>query len=170
MPVAGHGITDHGNLFGAIKFYDLCIKKGIKPIIGCECYVAVGSRFNKEYKSGEESNHHIILLAKDEEGYRNLVKLVSMGHLEGFYYRPRIDKEILAQYSKGIIASSACLRGEVASCILSGNIDKAYKAADNFLQMFGRGNFYIEIMENSMDDQTKANKVLIKLAKESISR
>jgi len=118
-------ITDHGNLYGAIKFYSLCMKSGIKPIIGCECYVAVGSRFNKEHKIGEDSNHHIILLAKDEEGYRNLVRLVSMGHLEGFYYRPRIDKELLAQHSKGIIASSACLKGEISSCILSGNIDKA---------------------------------------------
>ena len=159
-------ITDHGNLYGAIKFYSLCVKNGIKPIIGCECYVAIGSRFNKEYKSGEESNHHIILLAKDEEGYRNLVRIVSMGHLEGFYYRPRIDKELLAQYSKGLIASSACLKGEIASCILSGNVDKAYKVADDYLQLFGRGNFYIEIMENGMDDQNKANKALVKLAKE----
>jgi len=159
-------ITDHGNLYGAIKFYSLCMKSGIKPIIGCECYVAVGSRFNKEHKIGEDSNHHIILLAKDEEGYRNLVRLVSMGHLEGFYYRPRIDKELLAQHSKGIIASSACLKGEISSCILSGNIDKAYKVADDYLQLFGRGNFYIEIMENGMEDQNKANKVLVKLAKD----
>ncbi|MCM8774299.1 MAG: PHP domain-containing protein, partial [Candidatus Omnitrophica bacterium] len=99
----GLAITDHGNLFGAIKFYSQCISKGIKPIIGCEVYVAPESRFKKDYKQSEDSNYHLILLAKDEEGYRNLLKLTSFGYLEGFYYKPRIDKELLSLYNKGLI-------------------------------------------------------------------
>ena len=159
-------ITDHGNLFGAIKFYNLCIKKGIKPIIGCEVYVAPGSRFQKEYRSGEDSNYHLILLAKDWEGYKNLMKLVSLGHLEGFYYKPRVDKEILAQYSKGLIATSACLKGEVASLVLADRVSQAYKAADHYQNIFGAGNFYLEVMENGLEEQKKVNKALLKMSSE----
>ncbi|MFH1503986.1 MAG: DNA polymerase III subunit alpha, partial [Candidatus Omnitrophota bacterium] len=159
-------ITDHGNLFGAIRFYNLCVQKGIKPIIGCEAYVAPDSRFNKEYKPGLDSNYHLILLAKDQQGYNNLIKLVSLAYLEGFYYKPRVDKEILRQYSKGILASSACLKGEIASYIISGNTDKAYKIADEYLNIFGKGNFYLEIMENGLEEQKKLNKALIKMSKD----
>ncbi|MCP4652238.1 MAG: DNA polymerase III subunit alpha [Candidatus Omnitrophica bacterium] len=159
-------ITDHGNIFGAIKFYSLCVKKGIKPIIGCECYMASASRFNKEFRSNEDTNYHIVLLAKDEEGYHNLIKLVSLGHTEGFYYKPRIDKEILTKYSKGLIGLSACLKGEVSSLILSGSIDRAQKAADQYLNIFGKGNFYLEIMENALDEQKIVNKQLLKISKD----
>jgi len=159
-------MTDHGNLFGAIKFYNLCIKRGVKPIIGSEVYVAAGSRFDKDYKPGLDSNYHLILLAKDEEGYTNLVKLVSLAHLEGFYYKPRVDRELLSQYSKGLIASSACLKGEIASCILSDNLPKAYKCADEYLNIFGKGNFYLEVMENGLPEQKKVNSNLIKISKE----
>jgi len=159
-------MTDHGNLFGAIKFYNLCVKRGIKPIIGCEVYVAAGSRFDKNYKPGLDSNFHLILLAKDEQGYSNLVRLVSLAHLEGFYYKPRVDREVLSQYSKGLIASSACLKGEVPSYILSGDIPKAYKCADEYLNIFGKGNFYLEIMENGLSEQKTINSNLIKIGKE----
>src|SRR3989344_3933508 len=106
-------ITDHGNMFGAIEFYTEAMKNGIKPIIGCEIYVAPGSRFDKSSQGIQEASYHLILLAKDETGYRNLMKLVSLGYLEGFYYRPRVDKELLSQYSEGLIAQSACLHGEI---------------------------------------------------------
>lgn len=159
-------ITDHGNLFGAIKFYSLCMKKGIKPIIGCEVYVAPDSRLKKEYKANEDSNFHLILLAKDLEGYGNLIKLVSLGHLEGFYYKPRIDKELLYKYNKGLIGLSACLKGEIASMIARGDVEKAFKTADEYLNIFGRGNFYLEIMENNLPEQKKVNLQLLKIAKD----
>ncbi|MFH1768147.1 MAG: DNA polymerase III subunit alpha [Candidatus Omnitrophota bacterium] len=159
-------ITDHGNLFGAIKFYNLCLKRGVKPIIGCEVYVAPQSRFKKEYKQSEESNYHLILLAKDEQGYRNLLRLVSLGHLEGFYYKPRIDRELLIQYNQGLIATSACLKGEIASSIVSGNLNQAYKQADDYLNIFGKGNFYVEIMENGIKEQAVVNKNLLKIGKD----
>jgi len=159
-------MTDHGNIFGAIHFYNLCLKKGIKPIIGCEVYVAPKSRFDKEYKTGEDTNYHLLLLAKNEEGYANLVRVVSLAHLEGFYYKPRVDKEILSKYNKGLIASSACLKGEIPSCILAEQVPKAYKMADEYLNIFGKGNFYLEIMENGLSDQKKVNKELIKISKD----
>ena len=159
-------ITDHGNIFGAIKFYNLCVKHGIKPIIGCEVYVASGSRLQKDYASGSDSNYHLILLAKDEQGYSNLIKLISLAHLEGFYYKPRVDREILSKHSKGLIASSACLKGEIPSFILSGEINKAYKLADDYLNIFGKGNFYLEVMENGLEEQKKVNTNLFKIAKD----
>ena len=158
-------MTDHGNIFGAIKFYSLCVKKGIKPIIGCEVYVTGGSRFDKDYKSKGDSNFHLILLAKDEQGYFNLIKLVSLAHLEGFYYKPRVDKELLRECHKGLIASSACLKGEIPSAILSGNINGAYKLADDYLNIFGKGNFYLEVMENGLSEQKEVNTQLIKISK-----
>lgn len=159
-------ITDHGNLFGAIKFYTQCMNRGIKPIIGCEVYVAPESRFKKDYKSGIDSNFHLILLAKDEEGYRNLIKLVSLGNLEGFYYKPRIDKELLCVHSKGLLGLSACLKGEIASCIISDNVKDAYKIADDYQQIFGKGNFYLELMENGLAEQKKVNTNLLKISKD----
>ncbi len=159
-------MTDHGNLYGVIKFYNLCMARGIKPIIGCEVYVASGSRFDKEYKSGEETNYHLLLLAKDEEGYSNLIKLVSLAHTEGFYYRPRVDKELLRTYSKGLIASSACIKGEIPSCIIADKVNQAYKLADDYLHTFGPGNFYLELMENGLSEQKKANSCLLKISKD----
>ena len=159
-------ITDHGNIFGAIKFYNLCMKNGIKPIIGCEVYLTSGSRFDKEFKPNGDSNHHLILLAKDQQGYSNLIKLVSLANLEGFYYKPRVDKELLSEYSKGLIASSACLKGEIPSAIISGNMSKATKLADQYQNIFGKGNFYLEVMENGLDEQRVVNTQLIKISKD----
>lgn len=157
-------ITDHGNMFGAIRFYELCMERGIKPIIGCEVYVAPESRFKKDYRQGEDSNYHLILLAKDDEGYKNLIKLISLANVEGFYYKPRVDKELLSVHSKGLIATSACLKGEIPTLILSNNIDKAYKMSDELLNIFGQGNFYLEIMDNSLEEQRKVNAQLLKIS------
>ncbi len=159
-------ITDHGNMFGAIKFYNLCVKKGIKPILGCEVYLASGSRFNKDNRAAKEQNYHLVLLAKNDTGYKNLIKLVSLAYLEGFYYKPRLDKELLRKHNRGLIASSACLKGEIASLILAGDIPGAYKAADEYLNMFGEGNFYLEIMQNGLAEQNKVNPHLIRISKE----
>lgn len=158
-------MTDHGNIFGAIDFYQTCVKNGVKPIIGCEAYIAPASRLDKTSAQGKGGASHLVLYAKDEKGYRNLLKLVSSGYLEGFYYRPRMDKEILSKYSEGLMASSACLRGEVAWNIRQGNYNTALKAADEYTQIFGKGNFYIEIMENQLPEQKLANEGLMKIAK-----
>lgn len=158
------GMTDHGNLFGAITFYETAKKYGVKPIIGCEAYLAPLSRFDRSPQQGGAS--HLVLFAKDLTGYKNLMKLVSAGYLEGFYYRPRMDKEILAQHSEGLLCTSACLRGEVAYNLMNGKYDAALKAAYDFSQIFGKGNFYIELMEHGLPDQKPVNEGLMKIAKE----
>ncbi|RKY39011.1 MAG: DNA polymerase III subunit alpha, partial [Candidatus Omnitrophota bacterium] len=159
-------ITDHGNLFGAIKFYQLCLDKGIKPIIGCEVYIAKPSRFTKNYKNSEESAFHLLLLAKDKRGYQNLIKLVSLANLEGFYYKPRVDMELLEKYHDGLIALSACLKGEIPYFVLKGEVNTAYKLADTYQEVFGRGNFYLEIMDNDLKEQHKVNKYLLKISQD----
>jgi len=121
------GLTDHGTMYGAIEFYQKCRQAGIKPIIGIEAYLAPNSRFDKNTKSDEHNYYHLLLLAKNNEGYKNLIKLTSIAHLEGFYYKPRIDWEILKKYSQGLIASTACLGGEIPRLILSGKLAKAEK-------------------------------------------
>ncbi len=118
-------ITDHGNMYGAVDFYQQAYKAGIKPIIGCELYVAPKSRFDKTSEGPGETARHLIVLAKNLQGYRNLIKLTSSGFLEGFYYRPRVDKELLTKHSEGLIATSACLHGEVADWILKGDLERA---------------------------------------------
>ncbi|MDD5109177.1 MAG: DNA polymerase III subunit alpha [Candidatus Omnitrophica bacterium] len=158
-------ITDHGNMFGAIEFYIEAQKAGIKPIIGCEVYVAPKSRLDKG-GGIEDAANHLILLARNEEGYHNLMKLVSIGYLEGFYYRPRIDKEVLSLHSQGLIASSACLKGEIASLILQKRFNDALKTADTYQNIFGKGNFYLEIQGNSIPEQQIANQGLLKISKE----
>jgi DNA polymerase-3 subunit alpha len=156
-------MTDHGNLYGAIDFYKHAYKYGIKPIIGCELYVAPKSRFDKtSYASGETANH-LVVLARNMQGYRNLMKLSTAGFLDGFYYRPRIDKEILTQYSEGLIGMSACLHGEISSHLLQGNSEEALRIAKQYRDIFGEGNFFIEIMENGLPEQKKANQGLIEL-------
>jgi len=160
------GMTDHGNMFGAVDFYQTAVKYGVKPIIGCEAYIAPKSRLDKTSPEGKSGSSHLVLFAKDEQGYRNLLKLVSLGYLEGFYYRPRMDKEMLAKYGQGLLATSACLRGEVAWNLREGNYAKAMKSADEFVQIFGKGNFYLELMENNIPDQKGVNEGLIKLSKE----
>ena len=158
-------ITDHGNMFGAIEFYLEAQKAGIKPIIGCEVYVAPQSRFEKKTGTGiEDAANHLILLARDEEGYHNLMKLVSISYLEGFYYRPRIDKEVLAQHAAGLIASSACLKGEIACLIVEKRFNDALKAADNYQNIMGKGNFYLEIQGNSIPEQKIVNEGLAKIS------
>jgi len=151
-------MTDHGNMFGAIDFYQKAYKSGIKPIIGCELYVASGSRFDRN-----EGTRHLVVLAKNTHGYRNLMKLTSAGYLEGFYYKPRVDKELLALHSEGLICMSACLNGEIPHLLLNGNMDAAQRAAGEYRDMFGEGNFYLEIMENGLDEQKQVNKQLIEI-------
>lgn len=158
-------ITDHGNMFGAIEFYQQAMAKGIKPIIGCEMYVAPDSRFEKSSHGIQEAAFHIVLLAKDEKGYKNLMKLVSIGYLEGFYYRPRIDKEVLQQHSKGLIGLTACLHGEASHLIESGQLEQAKRVAGEFNDIFGKGNFYFELMDNGIPEQRKVNKELINMSK-----
>ncbi len=155
-------MTDHGNMFGTIEFYQKAYKHGIKPIIGCELYVARESRF---IKKAQDANH-LIVLVKNMTGYRNLMKLTSAGYLEGFYYRPRIDKKLLSENSEGLIGMSACLHGEVPQFLLNGDRKSAKKAAEEYLAIFGEGNFYLEIMENGLPEQGKVNKELIAMGKE----
>ncbi|MBE5821513.1 MAG: DNA polymerase III subunit alpha [Clostridiales bacterium] len=158
-------ITDHGVMYGAIDFYKECKKNDIKPIIGCEVYVAPRSRFHKE--AGVDGGYsHLILLAKNNEGYKNLIKLVSLSFTEGYYYKPRIDKEILRKYSKGLICTSACLAGELSANILNNNYDRAKEIALEYIDMFGKEDFYIELQHNGIKEQVLANQGLIKLANE----
>ncbi len=162
-------VTDHGNLFGALDFYLKATKAGIKPIIGCEMYVAPGSRLEKTANVGhyDESFYHLILLSRDKQGYKNLVKLVTAAYLEGFYYKPRIDKQILRQYSQGLIGMSACLSGEVPKLLLQGRYDDAKKAALEYEEILGKGNFYFELQDNGIPEQEQANRDLIRLSKDT---
>jgi len=159
-------LTDHGNMYGAMEFYQECLKQEIKPIIGCEAYLAPGSRFDKDPKN---RYHHLILLAENYDGYRNLMKLVSLAYIEGFYYKPRIDKELLRQYSKNIIASSACFGGEIAKIIRKeNNFAKAKKIALEYEEIFGKGNFYLEMMDlPALEGQTDLNEELAKISRET---
>ncbi|MDA8241775.1 MAG: DNA polymerase III subunit alpha [Nitrospiraceae bacterium] len=160
-------MTDHGNLFGAVEFYKQATKAGIKPIIGCEVYVAPGTRTDRGGTEGkEEASFHLILLARDNAGYRNLVTLVTKAYLEGFYYKPRIDMDLLEQYSGGLIGLSACLKGEIPYCLQRGMVDRARERALQFKHILGPENFYIEIQENGLPEQTEANIKLVELARE----
>ncbi len=159
-------LSDHGNLFGAIEFYQECRKVNVKPIIGCEVYLAPGSRFDRKANSAKEAATHFLLLAKDEEGYRNLVKLVSMAHLEGQYYKPRIDKEILRQHARGLIGTSACLAGEVARHIVAGRVKEAERSIDEFKSMFDPGDFYLEIADHGVPQQKTLIPELLKYGRQ----
>jgi DNA polymerase-3 subunit alpha len=161
-------ITDHGAMHGAIEFYQAARAKGIKPIIGCEVYVAPGSRLEKKSGGGgtRDVYHHLGLLAKDEAGYKNLIKLTTAAHLEGYYYKPRIDKEILAAHSEGLIAMSGCLASEIPDWIMKDQLDKARDAVDFFKQTLGAENFFLELQNHGIPEQTKVNSHLIKWAKE----
>ncbi len=166
MKMPACAMTDHGNMFGAIEFYQTCMQNGVKPIIGCEVYVAPNSRFDKTIYSGGETSNHLILLAKDETGYRNLMKLVSSGYLEGFYYKPRIDKDILAQHSEGLMALSSCLKSEFSSLALDNKTDKIKRLAGQYQEIMGKDNFYFELQDNDIPEQKKVSTVLVKLGKE----
>lgn len=160
-------ITDHGNLFGAIEFYSQATKAGIKPIIGCEVYVAPQSRFDKGNTAEvDEASFHFILLAKDRTGYQNLLLLVSKAYTEGFYYKPRIDMELLKQYSHGLIGLSSCLKGEIPYYLQKGMLDKARDKALEYKHILGPENFYIEIQDNGLPEQKKVNRLLIELARQ----
>lgn len=160
-------ITDHGAMYGVIDFYKAAKAEGIKPIIGCEIYVTTGSRFQKEARQGENRYYHLVLLAENDTGYHNLIKIVSRGFTEGFYYKPRVDYEVLERYHEGIIALSACLAGEVASYICEDDYDKAKAAALRMQDIFGEGNFFLEMQDHGISEQTKVNTALLKMAKET---
>lgn len=159
-------ITDHGVMYGVVEFFQKCKQAGIKPIIGMEAYLAPGSRFDKILRS-DEKNYHLLLLAKNNEGYKNLIKLTAIAHLEGFYYKPRVDWEILQKYHNGLIACTACLTGEIPKLILSGKLDKAKKRILEYNCLFGQGNFYLELMDHpELEDYEKVNQQLIKFSRE----
>jgi len=157
-------ITDHGNLFGAIEFYEKAVALGIKPIIGCETYIAPQSRFDKKSASIKEASFHLPILSCHLEGYRNLMALSSAGYLQGFYYRPRIDKEILAKHHGGLIGFSGCLRGEIPQAILQDDEAWAKRAAGEYAELFGKGHFYLELQWHHLEDQLKVNRGLVRLA------
>src|SRR4051812_7597896 len=160
-------ITDHGVLYGAIDFYQAAREKGIKPIIGCEVYVAPGSRLDKKASSGgRDVYNHLVLLAKDEIGYKNLIKLATAAHIEGYYYKPRIDKELLAAHKEGLIALSGCLASEIPESIQRDQLTRARDAIDWFKQTLGPENFYLELQNHNIPEQAKVNQHLIPWAKE----
>ena len=160
-------VTDHGVLYGAVDFYQAAREKGLKPIIGCEVYVAPGSRLEKKAGSGgRDVYNHLVLLAKDEVGYRNLIKLATAAHLEGYYYKPRVDKELLAAHHEGLIALSGCLASEIPESILRDQLPKARSAIDWFKQTFGPDNFYLELQNHGIAEQAKVNRHLIPWAAE----
>jgi DNA polymerase-3 subunit alpha len=163
-------ITDHGNMFGAVEFYDAMKAEGVKPIIGCEMYVAYGSRFDKagveDQSADAGSNNHLIVLASNDAGYKNLVKLVSRAYTEGFYYKPRIDKELLREHRDGLIVLSSCLKGEVSQALAADNYDKARKAALEFKEILGADNFFLEMQDHGIPDQRKILTGLHRLADE----
>jgi len=158
-------LTDHGNMFGAVSFYQTAYRHGIKPIIGCESYVAPGSRFDKTGHGTGETARHLILLAKNLQGYRNLMKLTTAAYLEGFYYRPRIDKALLAEHHEGLIALSACLHGEIPNLLLRGEMEAAERVASQYRELFGEGNFFLEVMENGIPEQKTVNQGLLELGR-----
>ncbi|GJL77888.1 MAG: DNA-directed DNA polymerase [Nitrospinaceae bacterium] len=159
-------MTDHGNMFGAVEFYNGAKRHGLKPIVGCEVYVAPGSRLEKSDKHQlRDASYHLILLAQNDKGYKNLLRLVTQGYLEGFYYKPRIDKELLAEYSEGLIALSSCGRGEVAHNVNKEDIPRAMEAASQYRDIMGENNFFLELQYHKMEYQEKINKELIQIGK-----
>ncbi len=161
-------LTDHGVLYGAVEFFIKAKAKGIKPIIGCEMYVAPGGLQSKNNTTIDKTRNHLILLVRNEVGYKNLMKLISIAHLEGFYYKPRIDRETLKKYSEGLIGSSACTEGEIPSTVINGKYDEAKKLAEEYENIFGKGNFFLELQDHpKYKNQQIANEGLIKISKET---
>jgi DNA polymerase-3 subunit alpha len=161
-------MTDHGNMFGAITFYNTMKSRGVKPIIGCETYITKGSRKDRAASApGEKANFHLILLAKDLEGYRNLVRLTSKAYTEGFYYKPRIDKQLLAEHSKGLIALSSCLSGVPSAALAREDFEGASSAALEFQEIMGKGNYFLEIQEHGLDAQQRIRKSLVELSRKT---
>ena len=160
-------ITDHGVMYGVIDFYKEAKKAGIKPILGCEVYVAPNSRFDREVTGGDDRYYHLVLLAENNIGYANLMKIVSKGFVEGYYYKPRVDKEVLREYHEGIIALSACLAGEVSRYLMKGLYEEAKKAALDYEEIFGKGNYFLELQDHGIPEQTLVNQRLIQLSEET---
>jgi len=165
LGLAGIAITDHGGLYGVVPFYKACQRRGVKPVIGCEVYVAARSRFDREAKTDAERGH-LVLLAEDDTGYHNLMALVTDSHIEGFYYKPRVDRELLARYHQGLIAMSACLQGELGALILQGREEEARRLAGEYAELFGRGGFFLELQDHGIAGQAKLNAEMVKLSGE----
>src|SRR4030042_2621933 len=158
-------LTDHGVLYGAIEFYKKAKEKGIKPIFGSEIYLASG-RMQDKRPNIDDKRYHLVLLVKNDRGYKNLVKLITRAHLEGFYYKPRVDEEILKEHSQGLIALSACLRGRIPQLILSKKIKEAEETCLKYQEIFGKGNFYLELQHHpNLPEQKKVNQALISFSK-----
>lgn len=160
-------ITDHGVMYGVIDFYRAAREVGIKPIIGCEVYVTAGSRFDRETTNGEDRYYHLVLLAENNQGYQNLMKIVSKGFVDGFYYKPRVDYEVLETYHEGIIALSACLAGEVQRYIERGMYEQGKNAALRYQQIFGEGNFFLELQDHGIPAQHTVNQGLMRMSRET---
>ncbi|MDD6742682.1 MAG: DNA polymerase III subunit alpha [Roseburia porci] len=160
-------ITDHGVMYGVIDFYKECKNQGINPIIGCEIYVAPNSRFDRETNSGEDRYYHMVLLAENNIGYQNLIKIVSIGFTEGYYYRPRVDVETLEKYHEGIIALSACLAGEIPRYLVRGFYEEARETALKYERIFGKGNFFLELQDHGIPDQKTVNAQLLRMSEET---
>src|SRR5918996_5756318 len=164
MPAVG--LTDHGAMFGAIDFYRAARRAGVKPILGVEAYVAPRSRFDRTPGENDENYRHLTILARNETGYRNLLRLTTDAHLEGFYHRPRIDKELLAERAQGLVGFTGCLAGEVCRLLLAGQDRKAMEAAASYRDIFGSGNFYVELQDHGLPEQLQVNPGLVRLARE----
>ena len=163
-------ITDHGVMFGCIDFYKAAKAAGIKPIMGCEVYVAPGSRFDKETGHSDDRYYHLVLLAENNQGYQNLMKIVSKGFIDGFYYKPRVDLELLQEYHEGIIALSACLAGEVARNLVRSMYEEAKSAALRYQEIFGKGNFFLELQDHGLPQQKLVNQQLLRMSQETGDR
>ena len=160
-------ITDHGVMYGVIDFYKAANAAGINPILGCEVYVAPNSRFDREKVSGEDRYYHLVLLAENNTGYSNLMKIVSKGFVDGYYYKPRVDMEVLTIYHEGIIALSACLAGEVQRNLVRGMYDEAKKVAEKYENCFGKGNFFLELQDHGIPEQRLVNQQLLRLSQDT---
>jgi DNA polymerase-3 subunit alpha len=160
------GMTDHGVLYGAVEFYKEAQKAGVKPMLGCELYVAPGSMHEKKASSGKDAAYHLTVIAETNEGWSNLIKLVSAAHLEGFYYKPRVDKELLARHAQGLIGLSGCLKGEISSAILDANPKRGRELTGQYRDIFGKDNFFLEIHDHGMDAQREVNPLLVRWSKD----
>ncbi len=168
MKMPAMAVTDHGNMYGAIEFYQAAKSVGVKPIIGCEMYISPKSRHDRDSTRGQEhAYNHFTVLSRDNEGYHNLIQLCSIGFLEGYYYKPRVDKEVLAKYGKGLIALSGCLKGELAQALLADKEKEALKIVDDYQNIFGKENYYFELMDHGIADQKRQNIKLIELSKKT---
>ena len=159
-------ITDHGVMYGVLEFYREAKAAGLNPVIGCEVYVAPNSRFDKELTGGEDRYYHLVLLAENNTGYANLMKIVSKGFTEGYYYKPRVDMEVLQKYHEGLIALSACLAGEVQRNISKGLLEEARKSARKYEACFGRGNYFLEMQDHGIPEQKRVNMELMNMSRE----